>query len=220
MPIPVDSDNPGRGTVGLRSNLMRPFVAAFLVLALVGCRGLLPPPAELPPEEDGRGLHRIPDYFHVAQHSEVTCGAAVVAGVLSYWGTPSSSDEVAAATLKPGSDGIVAKDLQAYVQSKGYVGVIFEGTYNRLMDGVDKGRPIIVGTINVDRTFHYLTVIGYHDRRGYFLVDDPARGVRQIGFDEFTKIWGGAHWFTLLVAPDPKAAAAPDPIAEISSDRR
>lgn len=199
---------------------MRPFIALFLAIALLGCRGLLPPPAELPPEEDGRGLHQIPNYFHVAQHDEVTCGAAVVAGVLSYWGTPTTSDEVASATLKPGADGIVAKDLQEYVQSKGFIGVIFEGTYRRLMDGVDKGRPMIVGTINPDRTFHYLAVIGYHDRRAYFVVDDPARGVRRIGFDEFTRIWGGAHWFTFLVAPDPKASSPANPALEISAGRR
>mgnify|MGYP001561277921 CR=1 FL=1 len=80
MPLPADSDNPGRGIAGLHSNLMRPLVAALLVIALLGCRGFLPPPAELPPEEDGRGLHQIPNFFHVAQHDEVTCGAAVVAG--------------------------------------------------------------------------------------------------------------------------------------------
>lgn len=199
---------------------MRPLAAALLAIALTGCRALAPPPAELPPEEDGRGLHQIPNWFHVAQHDQVTCGAAVIAAVLSYWGSPTTHDEVASATLKPGANGIVARDLQAYVQSKGYVGIIFEGTYPRLMDGVDKGRPMIVGTINPDRTFHYLAVIGYHDRRGYFVVDDPARGIRRISFDEFTRIWGGAQWFTFLIAPDPKGSRPADPPLEISANRR
>ncbi len=206
--------------IGLRLNHLRIPLALLLILSLAGCRGLLPPPAELPPEQDGRGFHEIPNYFHVAQHDEVTCGAATVAGVLCYWGTPTTSDEVAKATLKKGADGIVAKDLQAYVDAKGYVGIIFEGSYARLMESVDKGRPIIVGTINADRTFHYVTVIGYHERRGYFVVDDPARGGRRIQFDEFTRLWGGAQWFTFLVAPKPKAESAKDPHAEISSDRR
>lgn len=198
---------------------MRALAAILLSVSLLGCSGLGPRPPELPPEADGKGLHQIPNWFHVAQHTEITCGAAVVAGVLSYWGTPTTSDEVADATLRPGNDGIVAKDLAAYVQGKGYAAVIFEGTFPRLLEGVDKGRPMIVGTINADRSFHFMTVIGYHDRRAWFVVDDPARGLRKVSFDEFARMWGGAQCFTLLVAPDPKAAKA-DPHAEISLERR
>ena len=129
-----------------------------------------------------------------------TCGAAALTMVLRYWNEDVSHDDVARELVRPELRGIAGSRLAEFARGRGFEAVAYLGDMAHLRDSESKGRPLIVAWHLGDSRYHDVVVVGFDDRRGVVLVNDPAAGAsRAVGVAEFEKRWAGAGYWTLLV---------------------
>jgi len=135
----------------------------------------------------------------VSQHKD-TCGAAALAMVLRYWKEDVSQDDVARALVRPELRGIAGSRLAEFARGRGLEAVTYRGDMAQLRDFLGKGRPLIVAWHLGGSRYHDVVVVGFDDRRGAVLVNDPAAGAsRAVGVGTFERRWAGAGYWTLLV---------------------
>ena len=135
----------------------------------------------------------------VSQHKD-TCGAAALTMVLRYWNQDVSHDEVARALVRPELRGIAGSRLAEFARDRGFEAVAYRGDMANLRDFVGKGRPLIVAWHLGGSRYHDVVVVGFDDKRGSVLVNDPAAGAsRSVRAVSFEKRWAGAGYWTLLV---------------------
>jgi ABC-type bacteriocin/lantibiotic exporter with double-glycine peptidase domain len=134
-----------------------------------------------------------------------TCGAAALAMVLQYWGTPVPHDEVAGALLQPELHGIAGSRLAEFAAGKRMTAVAHAGDLDHLRHHVGAGRPMIVSWSMGRGRYHDVVVVGFDEPARQVIVHDPARGPgRRIPEAAFMKKWAAAGHWTLLVAPAPR----------------
>jgi predicted double-glycine peptidase len=146
---------------------------------------------------------RLLDFQHIRQKERYDCGAGALAIVLTYWGRPTTQDEVLRDVLKtvPVSLGIMAKDLRDYARSLGFEAFVLAMSPGELREQIDKGRPVIVCRKVIGGVNHYEVVVGYDAAAERFFVADPAGAPYSVGYGRFEKRHKKTERFALLVAP-------------------
>jgi len=158
-------------------------------------------PSELGPE---RGWTVVRDLRVIRQSGEHDCGAAALAMMLRHWAVPASPSEIRAGVPPGSGKGIALGALRDFARGKGLAAFVIKGELADLIKEVKRDRPVLVGLIQRqgDRALsHFGVVAGINERTRRVLLLDPARGLREDGWEGFTSEWGAAGWATLVIVP-------------------
>ena len=147
------------------------------------------------------------------------CGAASIAMVMQYWsqqqhhrwGPQADAAQIQRELYSAKAHGIYAKDLQHYLENKGFQVFAFRGDWGELRENLSKGRPLIVALkpLAGDPSLHYLVVAGLDWQHGIVLVNDPAqRKLLKEDRANFEREWNATGKWTLLAVPKTSARSA------------
>jgi hypothetical protein len=155
------------------------------------------------------------------------CGSASVWMLLQYWKAPDTPrvEEIQRALYSKDARGIYARDMERYLQTRGFRTVAFKGEWEDLAAHVAKGRPLIVclerNALGVP--LHYVVVVGIAADEQLVWMNDPAeRKLLPVRRSEFEKQWSATGNWTLLALPEdesvePDASNPPQPAAELDA---
>lgn len=141
------------------------------------------------------------------------CGAACISMVLQYWARKDPQFHCDVPSVEPiqqelysaKAHGIYARDMERYLQQKGLRVFVFRGNWEAIQDHIAKGRPLIVCLREghgLDRTLHYVVVVGFNRAENLVLLNDPAgKKLAVVRLTDFEKSWRGEHYWTLLALP-------------------
>ena len=131
--------------------------------------------------------------------SEALCGGAAAAMVMRYWGARVSPEEFAPLVDRE-AGGIATGALARAVRERGWMAVAAAGTAALAQAELGAGRPVIALIEDRPGTFHYVVIVGWHDRA--VVLHDPARTPYVLMHpSEFERRWlPGGRWM-LAVAP-------------------
>ncbi|MCO6509264.1 MAG: C39 family peptidase [Aridibacter famidurans] len=141
------------------------------------------------------------------------CGSASIAMVMQYWekqkgNSPTDSSDASvihSELFKPGSEGILASEMESYFQQNGYQAFSFRGDQEILLQHIRKGRPLIAALKPSSGPLHYVVVVGIDAEQDLLLLNDPAqRKLLKHDRAGFEKEWSGTGNWTLLAVPEPK----------------
>ncbi len=138
------------------------------------------------------------------------CGPAAVAMVMQYWakqGARLHAEDAAEAAIyrrlyRPELRGSSGEDMAAYLRRHGFAAFDIDGSWSDLVEGVERGRPLIV-CLGPSRhaPFHYVVVIGVEGSRVVF--HDPARRARVVmDAQPFQAAWQNTGNWMLIATPE------------------
>jgi predicted double-glycine peptidase len=178
--------------------------AALLILAAVasGC-GYLGSARSLDLEDFDReaGWLAVRDVAFQKQKTDMDCGAASVAMVLTHWGHPSTPEDVIAGCASS-KEGMRAGDLRDHIKNRGLKGFLIHGNFEDLKTELSARRPVIVGLVKPYANgglSHYEVVVGLNLEQKRVATLDPARGPRQNTFEGFLQEWEPTGSLTIVV---------------------
>jgi hypothetical protein len=161
--------------------------APYKLAALTGGRQLMS-------YNDGSRLVKDVPFFR--QGADNTCAQAVMSVVLNYWGKKEGYQQLVEESnhlnLPTLYDGIVKLMKSKGLDAKAYRG----GNVGFLKRLVDEGKPpVVLLEFNDDLLQqHYITVVGYNERKGTIIFHDSIDGpYRQLDQDTFTEMWQAKH---------------------------
>ena len=132
--------------------------------------------------------------------SEALCGGAAAAMVLRYWGAQGLSAESFASLVDQSAAGIRTDALRADLIARGWNAVAVEGDEPAIVRELQAGRPVIALIQDRPGTYHYVVVVGWHDRG--VVLHDPARvPYRVMAVPEFQRRWRATRDWMLSVTP-------------------
>lgn len=173
---------------------------AAVAVATVGCaptepRVTAPPPVMI------AGVPFFPD-------DTDQCGPSALASVISFWGPPTTPDELRAELYIPDLGGTLPMDLAPAAEARGLAARVYDGALDDLKTQIDRGRPLVVyldlGRWTI-RKGHFAVALGYDDARGGVIAHSGTDEARFIPYDEFIKQWERTDRWTLLVEPTRRA---------------
>jgi hypothetical protein len=132
--------------------------------------------------------------------TELLCGGAAAAMVLRYWGERGIVAETFSDLVDRSAAGIRTDALVAELRRRGWSATGIEGTEESLWGELAQGRPVLALIEDRPGAFHYIVVLGAHERgiifhdpaRAPFLVMSPA---------EFNRRWRSARRWMGIVLP-------------------
>jgi ABC-type bacteriocin/lantibiotic exporter with double-glycine peptidase domain len=130
------------------------------------------------------------------------CGAASIAMVMQYWQHNADAAEIQRTLYSYQARGILASDLQRYLQQHGFRTFAVRGEWADLQHHLKAGRPLIVALKTGHGALHYVVVTGLDSQQAIIMTHDPARRklLKQYR-SEFEKEWKAAGNWTLLALP-------------------
>jgi ABC-type bacteriocin/lantibiotic exporter with double-glycine peptidase domain len=140
----------------------------------------------------------------VRQATREDCGAAALAMVLGYWGSPVTRDDVRAAAPPAPERGIKADALRDFARGQGLRAFLIQGRLADLDHELRRHRPILVGVTKRygSRAYaHYEVVVGISEKEQRILTIDPADGLRVDSREGFAAEWAASGHVTLIVLP-------------------
>jgi predicted double-glycine peptidase len=181
---------------------MKRFAFAILLILILGR------PRELASQESAGVWLDVP----FVKQTEDGCGSAAISMLLQYWtahGTSAEPVRADAAAIQKRlysrkARGILASDMQSYLQETGFQVFAIEGQWKDLQEQLTQGRPLIISMQpgSVNSPLHYVVVTGMDWRNGAVFVHDPARGkLIRVERAEFEKEWRPNHNWLLLAVP-------------------
>src|SRR5688500_7698183 len=105
--------------------------------------------------------------------SELLCGGAAAAMVLRYWGEREISAESFAGLVDRRAGGIRTDALVAELRRRGWTAEPLDGTREVVRREVSRSRPVMALIEDRPSAFHYVVIVGWHDRG--VVLHDPAR---------------------------------------------
>ncbi len=130
------------------------------------------------------------------------CGPASLAGVLKYWGTDVSPEEIAGEIYSRSAKGTLNIDIVLYAEKKGFKTNQYEGSFDDIKRNIDLGYPLVV---MVDYGFwvyqqnHFMVIFGY-DENGIVVHSGKDRR-KFIPLNDFLKVWKRTKSWTLRITP-------------------
>ncbi|MBW1677951.1 MAG: peptidase C39 family protein [Deltaproteobacteria bacterium] len=130
------------------------------------------------------------------------CGPASLAGVLNYWQTGVSPEDIAGEIYSESAKGTLDIDMISYAERKGLKAMQYKGSVEDIKRNIDSGYPVIV---LVDYGFwvyqqnHFMVVIGYNENG--ILANSGRDRLKFIPFRDFLKLWKRTDFWTMLINP-------------------
>ena len=131
------------------------------------------------------------------------CGPASLAGVLNFWGTRVSPEEIAEEIYSKSARGTLTLDMILYAKKRGFDAGQYQGSYDDIQRNVDSGVPLVV---MVDTGFwvyqqnHYMVVFGYHEKG--VIVHSGKKSQEFLPLKEFLRSWKKTNFWTLRITPE------------------
>lgn len=181
-----------------------PTLFALVVAVLAGCyhgTARMVSPGDLGRD---RGWVVVSDLRLIRQTTEHDCGAAALAMMLHHWSVPALADEIRRAVHIESGHGITMAALRDFARQKGLTAFVIKGELADLDNEVGMNRPVLVGLVQrvgSRALSHYEVVAGINQTTRHVLLLDPARGLREDGFDGFASEWDRAARPALVIVP-------------------
>jgi ABC-type bacteriocin/lantibiotic exporter with double-glycine peptidase domain len=160
-------------------------------------------PAELANQGGWEVVRGVPGVRQVAHED---CGAAALAMVLNYWGSPITGDAITAVAPPVRDRGITAAVLREFARHQGLQAFLIQGSQVDLEREIQRHRPVLVGVMKryILRNYpHYEVVVGINRQQQRILTLDPAHGLRVNGWGGFTTEWAKSGQLALIIFSRP-----------------
>jgi ABC-type bacteriocin/lantibiotic exporter with double-glycine peptidase domain len=132
------------------------------------------------------------------------CGPAALAGILAFYGKPVDLKTITASIYLPKLRGTLPMDLERYAKDAGLKTASSDGTIDALRSAVRSNTPAIclldLG-FGPYRQPHYVTIIGFDDENGLFIMHDGATPDRTMSYEAFEKKWVRAGRWMIVIRP-------------------
>jgi len=132
------------------------------------------------------------------------CGPSALAGLLTYYGHPTTQNDIAQEIFLPRHFGTLSMDLLLYSQEKGLDTKVVEGNLNLLKSEVEQKRPVVVFLnlgLKIFPKGHFITVIGYDDLNQFIIAHSGRQSEQHIPYRRFLQAWEKTGFWTLIVNP-------------------
>jgi len=157
--------------------------------------------AELANQAGWEVVSGVPERRQVTQED---CGAAALAMVLNYWGSPITGGAIVAVARPARDRGIAAAILRELARHEGLQAFLIQGHQADLEREIQRHRPVLVGVVKryILRNYpHYEVVVGINRQKQRILTLDPAHGLRVNSQSGFVTEWANAGQLALIVFP-------------------
>jgi ABC-type bacteriocin/lantibiotic exporter with double-glycine peptidase domain len=177
------------------------------ILVLTGCGSPTIGPNEVlldKPKPATRLIQNVPFF----PQEDFYCGPSALAGLLTYYGHPTTQNEIADEIFLPRHFGTLSMDLLLYSQEKGLDAKVVEGNMNLLKSEISQKRPVIVFLnlgLKIFPKGHFITVIGYDDPAQAIIAHSGRQAGQHIAYHKFLQAWEKTGFWMLLVDPKPAA---------------
>jgi ABC-type bacteriocin/lantibiotic exporter with double-glycine peptidase domain len=172
-----------------------------LILAISGC-GATSFEA-IRPGLDARG-HYIEGVPFVKQ-TEYDCGPAALASVLSFQGKAVDLERITASVYLPRLRGTLPMDLERYAKDEGFTTSSSAGTAAALKAAIRNNNIPVICLLDLGFGFyrqpHFVTVIGFDDGNGLFIMHDGGTPNRTMVYEDFEKKWARAGNWMIVITP-------------------
>lgn len=174
-------------------------VATF-VLAMSGCGAKSFDAIRPGLETRGHYIEGVP----FVRQTEYDCGPAALASVLSFRGKAADLERITASVYLPQLRGALPMDLERYAKDEGFKTSSAAGTAAALKTAIANNIPVIclldLG-FGFYRQPHFVTVIGFDDENGLFIMHDGAIPNRAMAYEAFEKKWLRAGKWMIVITP-------------------
>jgi ABC-type bacteriocin/lantibiotic exporter with double-glycine peptidase domain len=151
-------------------------------------------------EAQGHYIEGVP----FVQQAEFDCGPAALASVLSFRGRVVDLERIKAGVYLPKLRGALPMDLEHYAKEEGFRTSSSAGTHAALKSAVRSNIPVIC-LLDLGFWFyrqpHFVTVIGFDDGNGLFIMHDGGTPNRTMGYEDFEKKWARAGKWMIVIGP-------------------
>jgi len=138
------------------------------------------------------------------KQTEYDCGPAALASVLSFRGKAVDLERITASAYLPGLRGTLPMDLERYARDEGLKTSSSSGSTATLKSAVRSNIPVIC-LLDLGFWFyrqpHFVTVIGFDDGNGLFIMHDGGIPNRTMGYEDFEKKWARAGKWMIVIEP-------------------
>lgn len=151
-----------------------------------------------------RGWTVVRDLRVIRQHNDRDCGAAALAMMLRHWSVTTTPQEIRNVVPRGAGDGIALGALRDVARSKGLAAFVIKGEMADLVNELTMDRPVLVGLVQRHGKRglpHFEVVAGINPVTRRVLLLDPARGLREDGFEGFATEWATAGWAAMVIVP-------------------
>lgn len=175
------------------------FLLGVIVLA-AGCGGKSFEAIKPGIEARGHYIEGVP----FVKQTEYDCGPAALAGILAFYGRPVDLETITASIYLPKLRGTLPMDLERYATNAGLKTASSGGTTDALRSAVRSNTPVIC---LLDLGFgpykqpHYVTIIGFDDGNGLFIMHDGETANATMTYEKFAKAWTRAGNWMIVVRP-------------------
>jgi ABC-type bacteriocin/lantibiotic exporter with double-glycine peptidase domain len=149
--------------------------------------------------------HPSVDLAAAKQIGTYDCGVVCVSLVLNYWGDSVTQEKIIQSLGKPPKDGFTLKDLQGYIQRRGFQGLVFSGNLSDLSYHNNLGRPCIVVYRETFGSNHCIVIYNskkVDGRVSELEVIDPKNGeIEWVDAIQFDRRWDKIGRPILLISP-------------------
>jgi ABC-type bacteriocin/lantibiotic exporter with double-glycine peptidase domain len=132
------------------------------------------------------------------------CGPAALAGILAFYGRPVDLEAMTASIYLPKLRGTLPMDLERYAKESGLKTASSDGNADALKSAVRSNIPVIclldLG-FGPYRQPHYVTVIGFDDGNGLFVMHDGITPDKTMSYEAFEKKWLRAGRWMIVIKP-------------------
>ena len=171
------------------------------LLLLTGCGSPAIGPNEAlldKPNPAARLIQNVPFF----PQEDYYCGPSALAGLLTYYGHPTTQTEIADEIFLPRHLGTLSMDLLLYSQAKGLNTKVVEGSLDLLKSEIEQRHPVVVFLnlgLKVFPKGHFITVIGYDDLNQTIIAHSGRQSDQQIPYRRFLPAWEKTGFWMLLV---------------------
>ena len=138
------------------------------------------------------------------KQTEYDCGPAALAGILAFYGRPVNLETITAIIYLPKLRGTLPMDLERFAKDFGLTTASSAGTVDTLKEAIRSNIPVIclldLG-FGPYRQPHYVTVIGFDDGNGLFIMHDGVTPNRTMAYKAFEKKWVRAGRWMIMIRP-------------------
>ncbi|WP_447977244.1 C39 family peptidase [Candidatus Nitrospira bockiana] len=180
----------------------------FVVIPTVGCTG----PGRAASDggkgagESGWYVPGVPFFPQVAYQ----CGPASLASVLTYWGRPTSPDDIARRIYLPKLKGTLSLDMWQYAREQNVAADVEVGSIQSLEQHIRQGEPV-VALLNLGYRWlpagHFVVVVGVDPEARRVITYSGTEKDKAMPYDDFLRAWEKTQYWTLVVKPHATAGS-------------